>query len=96
MLDGYHTQSRIFQVPGEGALTVELPPLTGTLEAKSSPPGATITIDGEENAQKTPARIALPIGKHTVTLSLPGKAPVSRSFILQADATQLVNAEWEN
>jgi hypothetical protein len=45
---------------------VDLAALTGTLSVITNPPGLTVTIDGQEQKQKTPASISLPVGQHRV------------------------------
>jgi len=94
MLETYKTEFRIFNVPQDLAVTVNLEKRKGMLEISTDPPGATITIDGAEQSQKTPALIPLIVGKHTVTLSMPGKPTFTRSFEMRAEATISLNPNW--
>ena len=48
------------------------PPGQGRIEIYTSPKGATITLDGKQRQEKTPATFSTPLGKHTVTLTLEG------------------------
>ncbi len=46
--------------------------MDGRLEIYTSPNGATITVDGKQRREKSPAKFSLPAGKHTVVLKLDG------------------------
>jgi len=96
LLDDYRTEMRIFNVPQDTVLSVNLEKKKGMLEVSSNPAGASITIDGAENPHKTPALIPLAVGKHTVVVSLPGKPAYTRSFEMRADATISLNADLGN
>jgi hypothetical protein len=95
-LDPYKTEMRIFYVPNDSAVSVNLEKRKGTLEVNSTPPGATVTIDGAEYPQKTPVMIPLVIGKHTVVVSLPGKPPYSQTFEMRSEATISLQPSWAN
>lgn len=95
-LEDFKTEMRIFNVPQDSSISVTMERKKGMLEVNSSPQGATISIDGAEHPQKTPALIPLVIGKHTVTISLPGKQPVTQTFEMRADATITLNPNWGN
>ena len=95
-LDPYKTEMRIFYVPNDSAVNVNLEKRKGTLEVNSTPPGATVTIDGAEYPQKTPVMIPLVIGKHTVVVSLPGKTPYSQTFEMRSEATISLQPSWAN
>ncbi|MFN0102795.1 MAG: serine/threonine-protein kinase [Bryobacteraceae bacterium] len=96
MLETYRTELRIFNVPQDSAVSVNLEKRKGMLEVNSTPPGATITIDGAEHPQKTPAMIPLVVGKHTVVVALPGKTPYTQTFEMRADATFSLQPNWAN
>jgi tetratricopeptide (TPR) repeat protein len=56
-----------------GAATVAIAQIKGRssrLRVESTPPGATVTIDGEKQAQSTPLSILVPRGRHDVVLEL--------------------------
>jgi hypothetical protein len=57
----------------------------GTLKLNSSPPGATVEIDGEE-AGVTPLTRELRIGKHEVTISAEGYLREHRSFDIELNS----------
>jgi serine/threonine protein kinase len=96
MLDTYKSELRIFYVPQDTAISVNLEKRKGVLEVNSTPPGATITIDGAEQPQKTPAMIPLVVGKHSVSIALPGKPSYTQTFEMRSEATISLNPNWSN
>ncbi len=60
--EGHRETRRVIEVPGEANLTIDLERLSGTLSVSSTPPGATIFINGIARAEKTPAVFRLPVG----------------------------------
>jgi hypothetical protein len=63
-LQGYRDSRRIFEVPQESTVTLDLQRMTGALSISSTPPGATIVVDGQPRAEKTPAVLRLPVGTY--------------------------------
>jgi hypothetical protein len=59
------------------------------VRAVSTPPGASIAIDGEPSAQTTPADLALSPGAHLITLSLPTYATRSAEVVAADEAASL-------
>ena len=51
---------------------------TGELRVTTMPAGATVTVDGSEQPQQTPAVLKLSPGEHTVVVSLDGYRPETR------------------
>jgi hypothetical protein len=96
LLDTYKTEMRIFYVPQDATISVNLEKRKGMLEVSSTPPGATVTIDGVEQANKTPAQFPLVVGKHTVVVSLPGKTPYSQTFEMRSEAVISLQPNWAN
>jgi serine/threonine protein kinase len=95
-MDTYKSEFRIFYVPQDTAVNVTMEKRKGTLEVNSTPPGATVTIDGAEQGQKTPARFPLVVGKHTVTVSMPGRTPYTQTFEMRSEATISLHPNWAN
>jgi archaellum component FlaF (FlaF/FlaG flagellin family) len=67
---GYDVERRDVEV---GSSAVELPAVVmrsvqGTLMVTSSPPGATVLVDGKRQAQVTPAQFQLPPGSYSITV----------------------------
>ncbi len=87
-LEKYETANKIFNLPAESKLNVNLRRQTGTVAVSSSPAGALISVDGIEYPEKTPTMLTLPIGKHKVTVSIPGRGEKSREFNID-DGAQL-------
>jgi hypothetical protein len=58
--------------------------LVGHIKFTSTPPGATLTIDGEEIAV-TPIDWDLPPGKHTIQMTSRGYEPMSKEIVVVAD-----------
>jgi len=59
---------------------VDLKKTPGKVKIASSPPGASITINGETTDQVTPAEIELPGGDHAMALNLEGYIMETRAF----------------
>jgi serine/threonine-protein kinase len=62
--DGYRDQSRIFNLPSDASVSIELEKSFGTLNVVSSPPGASILINGEMRPEHTPAVLRLAPGSY--------------------------------
>ena len=96
MLESYKAEIRIFYIPHDAAIDVKLERRKGMLEVASTPPGATVTIDGAAQPQKTPARFPLVVGKHTVVVTLPGKPAYTQSFDMRSEATISLQPNFAN
>jgi hypothetical protein len=57
---------------------------SGVVEVRTIPPGAIISADGAPIADKTPTSLRLTAGRHTLTISLAGYAPVQRDIEVPA------------
>ncbi len=71
-LDGYRPYPRIFTVPDEKEIFLQLSKSGGTLSITSSPPGASIEINGEAQSRRTPALFNYPPGNYRVKVSRNG------------------------
>jgi len=63
---------------GQSKVDAELHPKTGHVawaQVDSSPSGAEIWVDGVSTGQRTPARVEIPSGIHTIALKLEGYRP---------------------
>ncbi len=68
-------------------LTVTLEPLPGVVEVGSAPPGATLTVAGEQLGI-TPASIfTLPPGKYPLSLTLDHYRPIDTVVVINADGS---------
>jgi serine/threonine-protein kinase len=63
---GYRDAQRVFSLPNDPGLIMNLEPTSGTLSLATNPAGLTVIIDGQEQARKTPANFSLPVGEHRV------------------------------
>ena len=70
---GYRDAHRIIEIPRDTGLIVDLARATGMLTLISDPPGMSIVIDGQEQPQKTPARLVLAEGQHQVQVGHNGR-----------------------
>ena len=72
-------------------LTLGQAPNTGIVEVRSIPPGATVLADGAPQGGQTPTSFRLPVGTHTLVISLSGYPPVRRQITVSADGTTPLN-----
>ncbi len=63
---GYREAQRVFALPNDPGLIVNLEATEGTLSLVTNPAGLTVIIDGQEQTRKTPANFPLPVGEHRV------------------------------
>ena len=96
ILDPYKTENRIFNVPQDASVSVNLEHRKGSLEVTSTPPGAAISIDGAEIPMKTPALVHLILGKHTISISLPGKTTSTQTIEIRSETSSRIDANWAN
>lgn len=66
-LNGYTDARRIFTVPDDNSVIVTLTKSMGVVIVTSSPPGASIFVDGK-NYGHTPSTLHLPAGRHLLAL----------------------------
>ncbi len=67
-LPGYRTALRIFQLPAEADLYFYMAKMSGQVQVLSTPPGASILVDGQPRAASTPATLELAAGKHVIAV----------------------------
>jgi len=71
-LAGFRSYPRVFNVPQDGDIFLQLSKASGTLSVTSQPPGATIEINNEMQSKHTPALFSLPPGKYHVRVAKSG------------------------
>ncbi|HEV2688763.1 MAG TPA: protein kinase [Bryobacteraceae bacterium] len=71
-LNGYRSFPRVFNVPQDSDIFLQLNKAVGTLSVTSTPPGAFIEINGENQAKHTPALFNLPPGTYHVKVARGG------------------------
>jgi len=69
---GFRSYPRVFNVPQDGDIFLQLSKASGTLSVTSDPPGATIEIDNQMQSKHTPALFTLPPGKYHVRVARSG------------------------
>ncbi len=71
---GYVARTETVQIEAlkRATLAVSLTEVTANIIVSSDPAGAAVLVDGKDTGKFTPARLALPTGKHSVTVRKPG------------------------
>ncbi len=67
-LAGYRRVLKIFEVPKELSLILQLERMQGRVMVKTTPAGAAIFVNGQERPEKTPAFLSLPAGKYKIAV----------------------------
>jgi serine/threonine protein kinase len=71
-LAGFRSYPRVFNIPQDGDIFLQLSKASGTLSITSNPPGATIEINNEMQSKHTPALFNLPPGTYHVRVARSG------------------------
>jgi len=71
-LAGFRSYPKVFNIPQDGDIFLQLSKAVGTLSVTSNPPGATIEINNEMQEKKTPAIFNLPPGTYHVRVARSG------------------------
>jgi serine/threonine-protein kinase len=71
-LPGYRPYPRVFNVPEENDIFLQLTKVSATLSVTSTPPGATIELDGAQQSKRTPAVFFLSPGAYHFKVSRNG------------------------
>lgn len=94
-LNGHHVERRIFELPKQSSVDLDLRVLTGVLLIESEPSGASVFIDGSEQSAKTPLSITLPVGKHRVVVAIEGSAKREFEIEVQDGPPKTIRAEFK-
>jgi serine/threonine-protein kinase len=70
--------------------------VTGIVEVRTIPPGATVLADGSPVGAQTPTSFRLTVGAHTLVISLSGYRPIQRQVTVSASETTPVNINLTN
>lgn len=65
-LDGYRRTLRILETPRDNDVFLNLDRNSGAVVVRSEPRGATIYVNGQQRAERTPAMLNLPTGRYTL------------------------------
>ena len=90
---GYREAQRVFALPNDPGLIVNLEPTSGMLSLVTNPAGLTVIIDGQEQARKTPANFALPVGEHRVQV-LRGNEKQEFTAQIRDNVVSQKNIDW--
>ena len=90
---GYRDAQRVFSLPNEPGLIVNLDTATGTLSLVTNPANLTVFIDGQEQARKTPSNFVLPAGEHRVQVIRGGEKQEFTVAIRDGGVSQK-NIDW--
>jgi hypothetical protein len=90
---GYRDAQRVFSLPDEPGLIVNLDTATGTLSLVTNPANLTVFIDGQEQARKTPSNFVLPAGEHRVQVIRGGEKQEFTVAIRDGGVSQK-NIDW--
>ncbi|MCX6596087.1 MAG: serine/threonine protein kinase [Acidobacteria bacterium] len=95
-LDGFRPLLKVIDVPSASSLQLVLERSTGTVMAKSNPPGATIVVDGREWPSRTPTVLTLPAGRHRIQFKKEGHRDEESIVDLREGAVMNLDISWPN
>lgn len=90
---GYREAQRVFTLPNDPGLIVNLEASAGTLSLVTNPPGLTVIIDGQEQTRKTPANFPLAVGEHKVQV-LRGAEKQEFTAQIRDNVVSQKNIDW--
>jgi predicted Ser/Thr protein kinase len=93
-LDGYRRALRVLETAKEHEVVLTLEKSMGTLAVKSTPAGATISIDGKDQGRTTPAMLQLPAGKYKLRVSKEGVSPYTEDVEVKDSVITNVDVNW--
>ncbi|MEO8050591.1 MAG: protein kinase [Acidobacteriota bacterium] len=64
--NAYREAQRVFNLPSDPGLIINLDASMGTLSLVTKPAGLAVIIDGQEQTRRTPADFPLPVGEHRI------------------------------
>lgn len=90
---GYREAQRVFTLPNEPGLIINLEATSGMLSLVTTPAGLTVMIDGQEQARKTPANFSLSVGDHRVQV-LRGSEKQEFTATIRDGVVSQKNIDW--
>ncbi|HZQ91581.1 MAG TPA: serine/threonine-protein kinase [Terriglobales bacterium] len=93
-LAGYARQTHALDISAgkRAQLAAVLQVSTGIITVASTPPGASVMLDGEDTGKVAPAELTVEQGAHTVTVHKEGFAPLDSSFDVKPGQNYTFNA----
>ncbi len=92
-LTGYRPYPKVFNLPGESDLFLNLAKSAGRLNVTSNPDGAEVAINGEVKTQRTPVTFSLAPGEYQVKVSRDG-VPLEFSVEIRDNEIQTRNVKF--
>jgi eukaryotic-like serine/threonine-protein kinase len=77
-------------------LTLGVVASNGIVEVHSTPSGATVMADGSPVGGPTPTSVRLPVGNHTLIISMTGFRPIVQQVTVSENAKSTVNVSLES
>ncbi len=90
---GYREAQRVFTLPSDPGLIVNLEATAGMLSLVTNPAGLTVIIDGQEQSRKTPANFSLAVGEHRVQV-LRGAEKQEFTAQIRDNVVSQKNIDW--
>jgi serine/threonine protein kinase len=90
---GFREAQRVFNLPSDPGLIVNLDATMGTLSLVTVPPGLAVIIDGQEQTRKTPADFSLPVGEHRIQV-LRGAEKQEFTALIRDNVVSQKSIEW--
>jgi len=91
---GYRRALRIFELPKEPEVVMNLDRTTGTVFIRSDPGGASISINGDARSEKTPATLALPTGGYKIEVSKSGYQTYVENIEVKDSVMTNIDVNW--
>jgi serine/threonine protein kinase len=93
-LPGFDAVSRTVRVPETSRVVLAFEKAEPTLAVNSTPPGASLRLDGRSLAEKTPALLNLPAGKYTLEIIKDGFPTQSKEVVIRSGVLQTLSVNW--
>ncbi|MDX2153193.1 MAG: serine/threonine-protein kinase [Bryobacteraceae bacterium] len=93
-LEGHRPALKIFEVPRDAEISLSLDAYQGTLVVRTTPPGATITLNGKRQDKVTPAVLTLAAGKYKMVLSKEGLPDQEDELEIKDGALKNYDYSW--
>ena len=93
-LDKYRRGTLVMMIPQETSASMRLDPLIGTLMVLTSPAGAQILVNGQVQADRSPATLKLAPGKYNLTLRREGSGDHTQVVEVRDETITQVDFTW--
>ena len=94
VLEGYRSIARSFDVAGESTVPVDLAEALGILVVRTTPPGASVIINGQERPEKTPAELRLKPGTYQIVVVSPSGTRDPSTVIVKDGVATSINVNF--